>query len=151
MLPDDNILVRVVCVALNPVDWRSADLSPTPGATWGTDFSGLVAAVGIQYQSHFSDGDRVCGAAFGNNPGDHSQGAFAEFVAIPGDLLLRVPEGMSFAQAATLGTGLATAGLVLYQTLNLPWPFNTSASGQYVLVYGGGTAAGCIIVQLLRL
>ncbi|KAE8337869.1 hypothetical protein BDV24DRAFT_166856 [Aspergillus arachidicola] len=147
----EDILVRVVCVALNPVDWKSADLSPSPDATWGTDFSGKVVIVGEACQSRFVVGDSVCGAAFGNNPEDATQGAFAEYVAIPGELVYKIPPEMSFEQAATVGTGLATAGLTLYQTLGLSWPDQPAQDGQYILVYGGGTASGCFMIQLLRL
>jgi aspyridone synthetase trans-acting enoyl reductase len=36
----DEVLVRVIYVALNPVDSKSTDLSPTLGATIGCDFAG---------------------------------------------------------------------------------------------------------------
>ena len=96
-------------------------------------------------------GDSVYGAAFGNNPEDATQGAFAEYVAIPGELVYKIPPEMSFQQAATVGTGLATATLTLYQTLGLSWPNQPVQDAQYVLVYGGGTASGCYVIQLLRL
>ncbi|GAB1203079.1 hypothetical protein APSETT445_001705 [Aspergillus pseudonomiae] len=127
----EDILVRVVCVALNPVDWKSVDLSPSPDATWGTDFSGVVVAVGGACQSHFAVGDSVYGATFGNNPEDATQGTFAEYVAIPGELVYKIPPEMSFEQAATVGTGLATASLTLYQTLGLSWPNQPVQDAQF--------------------
>jgi aspyridone synthetase trans-acting enoyl reductase len=138
-------------VALNPVDWKSADLSPTPGATWGTDFSGELVAVGGLFRERFTPGEAVCGAAYGNNPDEPTHGAFAEYVIMPGELMYKIPRGMSFEQAATVGTGLATAGLTLYHTLDLPWPLQPVSEPQYVLVYGGGTATGSMLIQMLRL
>ncbi|EKG15174.1 hypothetical protein MPH_07620 [Macrophomina phaseolina MS6] len=148
----DEALVRITCVALNPVDAKSADLSPTPGATSGCDFSGTVVSVGEAVKQALSPGDRVCGCVFGNNPDESHNGAFAEYVVVPGDLLLKVPEGMSMQSAATLGVGVATAGMALYQTLKLPLPGTSKpASGQHVLVYGGGTATGSLAIQLIKL
>lgn len=147
----DEVLVKVVCVALNPVDAKSADLSPTPGATSGCDFSGEVVSIGDKVKQSLSVGDRVSGCVFGNNPDELQNGAFAEYVAVPGDLLFRIPEGMSFQTAATFGVGLSTAGMALYQTLKLPLPNTPASSPQFVLVAGGGTATGSLAIQLAKL
>ena len=147
----DEILVRVVCVALNPVDWKSADLSPAVGATWGIDFSGEVVSIGSAVKRPFSLGDGVCGGVFGNNPDEPNNGAFAEYLAAPGDLVFKIPPGMSFQVAATLGIGLSTLGLALYQFLKLPFPISPTSKSSYVLVYGGGTATGTLAIQLLRM
>lgn len=148
---DDEILVRVVCVTLNPVDWKSADLSPTVGATWGIDFSGEVVKVGSAVKRPFAPGECVCGGVFGNNPDEPKNGAFAEYVVVPGDLVLKIPRGMSFEKAATLGIGLSTVGLALYQSLKLPLPGSPTSKSRFVLVYGGGTATGTLAIQLLRM
>jgi aspyridone synthetase trans-acting enoyl reductase len=46
ILEDDQILVRVRCVAINPVDAKVLDMGPIIGATLGCEFSGDVAKVG---------------------------------------------------------------------------------------------------------
>jgi aspyridone synthetase trans-acting enoyl reductase len=147
----DEILVRVVCVALNPVDWKSADLSPTVGATLGIDYSGEVVSIGSAVKRPFSLGDGVCGGVFGNNPDEPDNGAFAEYLVVPGDLVFKIPLGMSFQDAATLGIGLSTVGLALYQFLKLPFPVSSPSKPRHVLVYGGGTATGTLAIQLLRM
>jgi aspyridone synthetase trans-acting enoyl reductase len=147
----DEVLVRVVYVALNPVDAKSADLSPAPGATMGCDFSGDIVTVGSAVKKALSVGDRVCGAAFGNNPDEPHNGAFAEYVVHPGDLVLKIPPNMSYQAAATLGIGLATVGLGLYQTMKLPLPSSSSAGPQFVLIHGGGTATGTLAIQMARM
>lgn len=154
-------LVRVLYVALNPVDAKSVDLSPTQGATVGCDFAGEVIEIGTAVTKSLTAGDRVCGCIFGNNPARPGNGAFAEFVAVPGDLLFRVPAEMTLQSAATLGVGLATSGLALYQALELPWPrlelFEPeiqaaieASNTRYVLISGGGTATGTLAIQLAR-
>lgn len=157
----DEALVRVRYVALNPVDAKSVDLSPTQGATVGCDFAGEVVEIGAAVEKPLTAGDRVCGCIFGNNPAQPGNGAFAEFVAVPGDLLLRVPAEMTLQSAATLGVGLATSGLALYQALELPWPrldlfepetqvVAEASSTSFILISGGGTATGTLAIQLAR-
>lgn len=147
----DEVLVRVIYVALNPVDAKSADLSPAPGATMGCDFSGDVVAVGSVVKKALSVGDRVCGSAFGNNPDEPHNGAFAEYVVTPGDLVLKIPPDMSYQAAATLGLGLATVGLGLFQTMKLPLPGSPALEPHFVLIHGGGTATGTLAIQLTRM
>ncbi|KAL9045364.1 MAG: hypothetical protein Q9214_001577 [Letrouitia sp. 1 TL-2023] len=148
---DDEVLVRVVCVAINPVDGKSADLSPTLGATVGCDFSGQLVTIGSSVKQNLTTGDAVCGCVFGNNPDELNNGAFAEYVAIPGDLVFRIPSEMSYSTAATLGVGMATVGMALYRTLKLPLPGSRPEEPDFVLVYGGGTATGTLAIQMLYL
>lgn len=150
-LEDDEVLIRVAAVAINPFDSKSADLSPSIGATIGCDYAGTVHSISSKAKTELRIGDRVCGWVFGNNPDRLDNGAFAEFTAAPADLLMRIPEDMSFEEAATLGVGIATAGMVLYHTMQLPLPLATESNKEFVLVNGGATATGIIAIQLLRL
>ena len=154
-IQDDEVLVRVVCVAINPVDAKSADLSPSLGATLGCDFSGEVARVGGAVKKTHFIGDRVCGCVFGNNPDEGENGAFADFVAVAGDLLFKMPSGMPYQVGASLGVGLSTVGMALYHALKLPLPLPVSPAAtsepNFVLVYGGGTATGRLAIQMLRM
>lgn len=150
-LAADEVLVRIVCVAINPVDGKSADLSPASGATSGCDFSGEVVALGSAVAKPMAVGDCVCGCVFGNNPDRLENGAFAEFVAASADLVFRIPPQMSFQTAATLGVGLSTAGMALYHALKLPLPSSPANEPYYALVYGGGTATGTLAIQMLQL
>lgn len=153
---DDEILVRVKHVALNPVDWKSVDLSPAIEATWGCDFSGVVVKIGSRVGEVFSIGDAVCGAALGNNHDDNENGAFADFVVVASSLVFKVPLGMSSQQASTLGIGLSTVGLALNHTLGLPLPqapgvLPISPDRPHILIYGGATATGTLAIQMARL
>ncbi|KAE8153455.1 chaperonin 10-like protein [Aspergillus avenaceus] len=153
-IPDlrpDEVLVHVRYVALNPFDAKSVDLSPSVGATVGCDFSGDVVATGSPTMLKPRIGDRVSGCVFGNNPDRLDNGAFAEYVAIPAELLFVIPKELSYEAAATLGVGLATVGMALYLSLGLPLPGSSSPTNpSYVLVYGGSTATGTLAIQMLR-
>lgn len=116
-------------------------------------------------------GDRVLGAVHGSNPNDPSTGAFALFVAAEADLVLRVPEEMSWDEAAAWGgIGWGTLGIALWEEergLGLGWPWGKfegrkgegggkeGKTGEkekgWVLVNGGTTATGALAVQLLKL
>jgi aspyridone synthetase trans-acting enoyl reductase len=147
----EEVLVRIQAVALNPFDWKSLDMSPAPGSTWGCDFSGVVVECGSNVVG-FAAGDRVAGAAPGNNPDEPNSGAFAEYANVPAAILFKVPSWLSFEEAATLGCGLLTIGLALYHVLELPLPYSKpQPNPQYVLIYGGGTATGTLAIQAAKL
>ncbi|KAH6891329.1 chaperonin 10-like protein [Thelonectria olida] len=167
-LSPTDVLVRVACVSINHVDGKSADMSPSPGATSGVDFSGIVVALGTDVESDgyrvensmkpVKVGDRVFGGVFGNNPLCHDNGAFAEYVAVPARLIWHVPGEMDFSTAATIGATLATVGLALFQYLQVPMPSSPvtrpqtvpGAKARMALVYGGGTATGAMAIQVLK-
>ncbi|KAL4994331.1 GroES-like protein [Aspergillus recurvatus] len=150
-LQNDELLVRGKSIALNPFDAKSAETSPTVGATLGCDFAGDIVATGSDTTNpNFSIGDRVGGCVFGNNPNRLDNGAFAEYVAVPADLLFRIPENMGYNEAATLGVGLATVGMSLYHCLQLPMEPEPAGKSPYVLVYGGSTATGTLAIQILK-
>ncbi|KAH9810133.1 GroES-like protein [Teratosphaeria destructans] len=153
-LEEDFVLVRVHCVALNPFDWKSLDLSPSPGATFGCDVSGEVVAIGSKCGNSFQLGDRVFGPVEGNSSDTPDNGGFAQYAAIREVVAWKVPHGMSFEHAATLGMALVTVGLALHNTLKMPFPSTSSESDgakPFVFIYGGGTATGTMAVQCTAL
>lgn len=145
---DDEVLVKVVAVAINPIDGKSAELSPTAGATSGCDFAGSVVQLGSNITKALKLGDRVCACIFGNNPERQDNGAFSEFVAVPADLVLKIPDSMSYQTAATLGVAVATVGMALYNSLKLPSPLSLKNESKYFLVYGASTAMGTMAIQM---
>lgn len=174
-----DVLVRVACVSLSPVDSKSADMSPATGATSGTEFAGVVVQLGADVDAdefrkernmkQLCVGDKVVGGIFGNNPLRRDNGAFAEFVAVPARLVWHVPAAMDLATAATLPAAVATVGLSLFEHMGLPMPSELPAaprssssssssssseatdSRPWVLIHGGGTATGSMAIQVLRL
>src|ERR1700744_4573993 len=144
---ENEVLVRVICVGLNPFDWKSLDMSPSIGSTWGCDFSGQVVTTGSNPTGKFHCGDRVGGMSAGNNGDEPDNGAFAEYTSVPADLLFKMPTDLTFEPAPPLGCGLSTIGLSLYYVLKLPLPlYGERQDPQYVLIYGGGTATGPLAI-----
>ena len=150
-LRPDYILVKVHSIALNPTDWKHIDYMPSPGCVVGCDFSGTVVAVGDQVTKSWKPGDRVAGFVHGSNAVEPEDGAFAEYIVAKGDLQLRLPDQMSFEEAATLGVGCITIGQSLYQSLKLPKPDSPDTKGTDLLIYGGSTATGTLGIQFAKL
>ncbi|MCJ1406593.1 hypothetical protein MMC19_000659 [Ptychographa xylographoides] len=148
----DMVLVKNAAVALNPADAKMVDFSSTTGAIAGYDFAGTVIAIGSAVTKPLGIGDRVCGNVHGMNSMNPEVGAFAQYIGATGDILLKIPDSMSFETAASFGTGVATAGLALFQSMRIPIsPDNAAEKPFWVLVYGGSTATGTIAIQLLKL
>lgn len=68
--------------------------------------------------------------------------------------MIRKPEHLSFEDAAALGVGIGTAGQILYAVFQLPLPSTSDAVPEdrgAMLVYGGSSATGTILIQLAKL
>ncbi|PWY71020.1 GroES-like protein [Aspergillus heteromorphus CBS 117.55] len=162
-LEADEVLVRTAAVALNPSDHKLLDQSTTPGAIAGADFAGTVVRLGSP-DSHLHIGDRVLGCAFGSNPGNPGNGAFSQYVVAAARLCVRLPREMDFPTAASLPMALFTSAFI-FRSLGLDFdspvgnePGRKSRSAvtdageePFVLVHGGATSTGTIVIQLLSL
>jgi NADPH:quinone reductase-like Zn-dependent oxidoreductase len=151
-LEPDMLLVKTVAVALNPVDEKLTGAMASEGAIAGGDCAGVVIAIGSGIPpGRFTVGDHVCAAVQSMNPLLPHVRAFAEYVGATADFTLKIPDGISFESAATLGIGVATIGYALFQSLKIPGhPEQPALKSAYVLVYGGSTASGTIAIQLIR-
>ena len=65
--------------------------------------------------------------------------------------LAKIPDGLSFEDAATLGVGVTTIGQSLYMTLKLPLPTEPTKTPYPILIYGGSTATGTLAIQYAKL
>jgi NADPH:quinone reductase-like Zn-dependent oxidoreductase len=148
------LLVRNRAVALNPIDAKMVGNLARPGAVAGMDFAGEVLAVGagVRTAVPIRVGDRVCGAVPGMNGLAPQIGAFAAVVGTADITTMKIPDGISYEEAASLGSGIGTIGLALFRSLLVPGGPETPAEKPVdVLVYGGSTATGTLAIQLLKL
>lgn len=151
VLRPDYIQVKTVAVALNPTDWKHIDFRASKGAINGCDYAGIVEAIGSEVQNGLKVGDRVAGFIHGSNESNHDDGAFAEHVVAKSQLSTKIPDNLSFEAASTLGCGITTVAQALYQSLELPWPTQPSATPFPILIYGGSTATGTLAIQFAKL
>jgi NADPH:quinone reductase-like Zn-dependent oxidoreductase len=102
----------------------------------GTDFSGIIEAVGEQV-TQFKVGDKVWGFK------DGGLSSHAEFMIFPEDGAMEtIPEGISFEQAAASAEGAHYAYNIINKVKLEP--------GQKALVNGATGAIGSALVQLLK-
>jgi NADPH:quinone reductase-like Zn-dependent oxidoreductase len=148
------VSVDVKAIALNPADWKHIDYSilNTKGHLVGCDYAGVVSQVGEGYSKTWKVGDRICGFVHGGNQHEAEDGAFAERIVVKADIQMRIPENLSFEEAATLGAGVITCGQGLFQYMGLDLPKKTATSnGKIILIYGGSTATGSVGIQFAKL
>src|SRR5215472_11351391 len=102
-----EVLVRVRATSVNPYDWHGMrgeprvarlmpglmKLRPPELCILGCDMAGQVEAVGRDV-TQFQPGDDVFALL--------KNGAFAEYVSVPEQLLVRKPRNMSYEQAAAV-------------------------------------------------
>lgn len=161
-LAPDMAIVKTAAVAINPADAKMLDYSAAAGAIHGYDFAGTVVALGSDAATtgHLAVGDRVAGLVHGMNKLQPDVGAFAEYVGAYADLLLKIPDSMSLEEAASFGTGVATASIGLFSELGVPASLDQLREGkpagdveerEFVLVAGGSTATGTRAIQLVKL
>ena len=143
-LTDDRVLVRVHASSLNKADWhqlrgwprflrpvtRDGVLRPK-SALFGTDFAGVVEAVGKDV-TDLAPGDEVFGGR---------SGAFAEYVSAVN--VVRKPSNVTFEEAATMGI----AGLTALQGLR---DHAELQPGERVLINGASGGVGTLAVQIAK-
>ncbi|GAA5844584.1 hypothetical protein JCM3766R1_002668 [Sporobolomyces carnicolor] len=144
-----EIVVKNCAVALNPTDWKHRDAVSPPGSILGCDFAGTVSEVSPDV-SNVKEGDRVAGFVHGGRKSD--EGSFAEYVKAQATLVWKVPESVSWEEAAASG-GIAplTAVQALYLRHKFNHPSNPTKDNIPVLVWGGTSSVGLYAVQLLKL
>ena len=152
-LRDDYILVKPYAVALNPTDWKHLDYGRAQNdCLIGCDYAGIVQEVGSAVTKPWRKGDAVCGVTHGSNLVEPEDGAFAEFIVAKGDIQIRKPPSITFAQAATIPLGAITVGQGLYQkSLRLRLPTAQTKDDEFVLIYGGATSVGGLAIQYAKL
>ncbi|CAG8923341.1 unnamed protein product [Penicillium salamii] len=154
-LSPNQMLVKTTAVALNPCDFKMPLRFPTPGLWDGCDFAGTVVALGSEAaaQGLFRVGDMAFGAVQGSNLSDPMSGAYCEYVRTDPELAFRVPKGMALTDAPSIsGTGIATLGVALFWSLQLPGTFEApAAKAEDVLIYGGSSTIGLLAIQMVKL
>jgi NADPH:quinone reductase-like Zn-dependent oxidoreductase len=142
-----EVRIRVYAAAVNPADrmFRAGDLDakltsdvPRPLRP-GMDLAGVIDEVGDKARTDLQRGDHVMAMV---NPIDKSGGAYAEYVVLPAEQVVRAPAGADHVHAATLPMNGLTARRAV-DVLALP-------AGSWVAVTGAAGAVGGYAVQLAR-
>ena len=134
----NDVLVENHATSINRADLaqRAGHYPPPPGASHilGLDMAGSIIEVG-ENVSGWDVGDRVCALI----PG----GGYAERVAVPYQMLMPVPEGLSYEQGAAIPEVFLTAFVNIFMEADFQ-------EGETVLLHGGGSGVGTAAIQLVR-
>lgn len=136
-----EVLVRVVCAALNPADRYLVQgqypRAGTPPFTPGRDGAGVV--VKPVPGGRFKEGDAVC--VLGGLTGVSRQGTLAEYTVVPEEWLVPVPDGWTQEEAAAGPLTYLTAWRALVVCGRL-------VPGETVLVTGASGGVGSAAITL---
>ena len=128
----------------------------------GSDISGEIAKVGSAINNH-KPGEKVliapgtsCGMCEYCTAGMDSlcesfkiigyetQGGYAEYVGVPGESVLPIPDNLSFEESASVPLVFLTAWHMLMTRARL-------IPGETVLVWGAGSGVGTAAIQVAKL
>lgn len=138
----DEVLVAVHAAALNPIDIRRGTLfDSTFPVLVGYDVAGVVVTVGDSVRD-LAIGDRVMGDVMRNPLGPKITGSTGEQVLCETELLARIPDGISFVQAAAVPLVAMTAIQVLRLAGMHP--------GAKLFVSGGAGGVGIHLIQIAK-
>ena len=135
---DKELLVKIEATALNRADLmqKAGKYPPPEGASpiLGLEMAGVVEKTGPGVTS-YSKGDQVSGLLSG--------GGYAEYCTIHEDLVIPVPENLSFEEAAAIPEVFLTAFQALLWLGEL-------RNHETVLIHAGASGVGTAAVQLAK-
>ncbi len=133
-----DVLIAVEATGLNRADLvqRAGFYPPPPGASpiIGLECSGTIVETGSEV-SGWAVGDRVCALMAG--------GAYAEFAVAHQGSLFRMPDTMSFNEAAALPEAMMTVWANIYDRCAFQ-------PGETLLMHGGTSGIGSMAIQMAK-
>ena len=132
-----QLLIRVNVVGVNYVDIYQRDglyKLELPFIA-GSEAAGVVEAVGPNVTG-FAKGDRV---AFGTH-----RGSYAEYIAAPASLVVKIPDAVTFEQAA----GAMLQGMTAHYLTHSTFPLTKEHT---CLIHAAAGGAGGLIVQMAKI
>ncbi len=144
-LPEYDTLIKVQYSALNYKDALSArghkGITRKYPHTPGVDAAGfIVETKHPQYQSN----QRVL--VTGYDLGMNTSGGFGEYIRVPHNWIVPLPEQIDYREAMVYGTAGFTAGIAIYELNN----HNVLPHSGPVLVTGATGGVGCLSIALLN-
>ena len=155
---DGEVLVRLQAAGVNPSDVKlragrrpggATPVMPFPRIEPHSDGAGVIEAVGTGVSAERL-GQRVW---LWNAQWERAHGACSEFLALPADQAVPLPDAAGFDIGACLGIPAVTAHAALFKDLRefrSPGA-ETALDGQTVVVTGAAGAVGRYAVQMARL
>jgi len=143
-LPDNDVLIEVKYSGLNFKDALSA--SGNKGVTKKYPHIPGIDAAGVVIEDRsgaFTKGDEVIVTSY--DLGMNTPGGFGEYIKVPADWVVPMPEGLDMKESMILGTAGLTAGIGVYKMLIN----GLKPSGGKILVTGATGGVGSFAVAIL--
>lgn len=138
VIKDDEVLVKIYAAALNRADLLQREgkyPSPAGCPEWmGLEVAGVIVEVGKNV-TDWKEGDKVCALLGG--------GGYAEYVAVKHDMLMPIPKGLSFVEAASLPEAYATSYLNLFIEGHLE-------AGQTAFIPAGASGLASVAIPMAK-
>jgi NADPH:quinone reductase-like Zn-dependent oxidoreductase len=142
--PEENqVVVKLYATSINPIDWKLREgylktmLPFDFPIILGWDAAGEIDELGTNV-NNFKVGDKVFA-----RPETTNRGTYAEYTAIDSHLVAKIPDNISFEEAACV----PLAGLTAWQCL---FEFGDVKKGDKVLIHAGAGGVGTFAIQLAK-
>lgn len=141
VLNDGEVLVEVYAAAVNRADLmqRAGQYPPPPGCPdWpGLEISGVIKELTPEAEKSgkWHIGDKVCALLGG--------GGYAEYAAVPHNMLMPIPKGISMVEAAALPEAFATAYLNLFIE-------GGAKEGMTFLMHAGASGLASVVIPMAK-
>ncbi len=160
-LKPNEILIKIQVIGLNPLDWKSVrygfGIHSTPWIN-GREGSGTIVKTSEGVNGlEVGDNVFICSTSYR----DIRTSTFQEYVIADYRLVWKIPSEIDLLEAATLGVGLVTAGVVIFNnfkllsldhgsaTVNENLKPETKSGGNTILIWGGSSVVGMYLIQLI--
>lgn len=143
-LPENEVLIKVQFAGLNYKDALSASghkgITKNYPHTPGVDAAGIIVS---DSSGKFSVGDEVICTSY--DLGMNTPGGCGEYISVPAEWVVPLPDGISLRDSMVMGTAAYTAGLALYK---MELSGQTPEMGE-IVVTGATGGVGSMAVAIL--
>ncbi|MGE6575064.1 NADP-dependent oxidoreductase [Paenibacillus xylanexedens] len=139
----NQVVVKLEATSINPIDWKLREGYLKEMYDWefpiilGWDVAGVITEIGSNV-SKWKVGDRVF-----SRPETTRFGSYAEYTAVDEYLLAKLPDSISYEEAAAV----PLAGLTAWQVL---FTHGDLKEGETVLIHAGAGGVGMYAIQLAK-
>ncbi len=138
VIKDGEVLIEVYAAAINRADLlqREGNYPPPPGCPeWpGLEVSGIIKEVAKDI-TKWKVGDKVCALLGG--------GGYAEYVAAPADMVMPIPNGLTYEEAAAIPEVYMTAYLNLFYV-------GQAKCGETLLMNAGASGLASAVIPMAK-
>ncbi len=138
VLKDGEVLIETYAAALNRADLlqREGNYPPPPGCPeWpGLEVAGVIKEV-AKGVTQWKIGDKVCALLGG--------GGYAEYVTVPAEMVMPIPKGLSFVEAAAIPEVYMTAYLNLFYV-------GGAKAGETLLMNAGASGLASAVIPMAK-